>query len=137
MAVVNQTDLTSSKRITSQKQQNLLYEGPLESAAKSNYMNIEVKGITVLAIGGDAVTTIEQAREEGRQISKKILEVSGGGITFELLLRGIKALRNIRVLIKEEETTKGQALSNLFSVTNLISKNIIICCSFPLYNIIC
>jgi|MudIll2142460700_1097286.scaffolds.fasta_scaffold223426_3 hypothetical protein len=45
--------------LNSQKQQNLLYEGPLESAARSNSMNLEVKGITVIAMnmvqGGNAV----------------------------------------------------------------------------------
>jgi hypothetical protein len=45
--------------INSQKRQNLLYNGPLESAARSNSMNIEVKGITVIAMnmaqGGNAV----------------------------------------------------------------------------------
>jgi hypothetical protein len=36
--------------LNNQKQQNLFYKGPLESSARSNSMNIEVKGITVIAM---------------------------------------------------------------------------------------
>jgi len=44
--------------VNNQKKRNLAFEGPLESGLKSNSMNIEVKGITVIAMntvdGGSA-----------------------------------------------------------------------------------
>jgi hypothetical protein len=45
--------------LNNQKQRNLAFEGPLESGMRSNSMNVEVKGITVIAMnmveGGNAV----------------------------------------------------------------------------------
>src|SRR5512136_2035059 len=36
--------------INNQKKRNLAFEGPLESGMRSNSMNIEVKGVTVIAM---------------------------------------------------------------------------------------
>jgi hypothetical protein len=45
--------------VNNEKQRNLAFEGPLESGIRSNSMNLEVKGITVIAMnmveGGSAV----------------------------------------------------------------------------------
>jgi len=63
--------------INNQKKRNLAFEGPLESGMRSNSMNVEVKGITVIAMnmveGGSAMADSDIVLNPVQYIAAPIL----------------------------------------------------------------
>ena len=69
------------------------------------------RGIPVLAIGGDMNAAINLLqKEEKLEISDKVLKVTGGGVVFEVLDKGVEGLSPIAALISKHEVT-GRDLS--------------------------